>query len=89
MDVEKVTLVYKVRDEFVPPLLSFISLCSGRGLRGDTQVPADKKRVTGVGRSHQMQHGEICLGLHDVWMLLRTGWSRLAQRQGGLVRLQL
>lgn len=32
-----------------------------------------------------MQHGEIRLGLHDVWMLLRPGWPGLAQRQGGLV----
>lgn len=32
-----------------------------------------------------MQHGEIRLGLHDVWVLLRPGWPGLAQRQGGLV----
>lgn len=32
-----------------------------------------------------MQHGEIRVGLHDVWMLLRPGWPRLAQGQGGLV----
>lgn len=32
-----------------------------------------------------MQHGEICVGLHDVWMLLWPGWPRLAQGQGGLV----
>lgn len=67
-------LVYKERDEFVPPLLLFTSLRSGRGLCGDAQVPADKKRVTRAGRSHQVQHREICLGLRDVWMLLWTGW---------------
>lgn len=32
-----------------------------------------------------MQHGEIRVGLHDVRMLLRSGWPRLAQGQGGLV----
>lgn len=61
------------------------SPCSGRGLGRNTRGFAAKERVTGVGRSHQMQHREICFGLRDVWMLLRTGWSRLAQRQGRLV----
>lgn len=88
MGVKKLKLVDKERDDFARPLLLFISLCSGRGLCGDTQVPADKKRVTRVGRSHQMQHREICLGLHDVRMLLWTGWSGLAQRQGRLVLSQ-
>lgn len=32
-----------------------------------------------------MQHGQIRPGVHDVRLLLRTGWPRLAQRQGRLV----
>lgn len=32
-----------------------------------------------------MQHGEIRVGLRDVWMLLWPGWPRLAQGQDGLV----
>lgn len=59
--------------------------CSDRGLHGPAAGRSLKAGVTGVGRSHQMQHGQIRLGLHDVWMLLRPGWPGLAQRQGGLV----
>lgn len=84
----KLRFVSVEKAEFVPPLLLFIALHSGRGLCGSTQVPAHKERVTRAGRSHQMQHGEISFGLHDVWMLLWTGWPGLAQRQGRLVRQQ-
>lgn len=59
--------------------------CSDRGLHGPAAGRSVKAGVTGVGRSHQVQHGEIRPGLHDVWMLLRPGWPGLAQRQGGLV----
>lgn len=59
--------------------------CSERRLRGPVAGRSVKAGLTGVGRSHQMQHGEIRLGLHDVWMLLRPGGPGLAQGQGGLV----
>lgn len=59
--------------------------CSDRGLHGPAAGRSVKAGAAGAGGSHQMQHGEIRLGLHDVWMLLRPGWPGLAQRQGGLV----
>lgn len=59
---------------------------SGRRLLGAARLPADKKGAAGAGGSHQVQHGEVRLGLHGVRVLLRTGGSGLAPRQGGLVR---
>lgn len=84
-----VRLVSTETDEFVLPLLSFIAPCSGRGLCGGPQVPAGEERPAGAGRRHQVQHGEIGLGVHDVRMLLWPGWSRLAPGPGRLVRRQL
>lgn len=72
--------------KFVPPLLLFMSLCSGCGFCGSTRLPADEKRTAWACRSHPVQHREIRVVLHDVRLLLWAGGSRLAQGQGRLVR---
>lgn len=62
-----------------------LSLCSCDCRGVGTQSPAVQEGPAGVGWSHQMQHWQIRPSVHDVRVLLRTGWPRLAQRQGWLV----
>lgn len=71
--------------ELISPLSLSVSLCSGRGPGVGTQGHAVQKKFGGVGRNHQMQHGQKCHVLHYVRVLLRSGWPRRTLRRGRLV----